>query len=356
MSMIDHWTFTSMRSARGIMSVTLAALLVACGNVANTSAPVGTPTVLMEPVVPPAATSTYEPTNTAEPTATPPATETAAPAPTMTEAVATPTMETDASVVPSNVVTDEAIRLVVEHSGIAEEELTVLSVEEVTWSNSAVGCPQPDRAYLDRIVPGIRVIVEGRGQTFYVHGGETGSLFVCETPEEPVPGEGGNPDVSTGEVALAPISSATPMPTIVPSATPLPTLAPTHTPMPLLPTATFVPPTPTTGVPTMSIPANTPPAGDASSLPANPYARRAIELVAEYSGIAPENLTVVSMEEVQWRDSSLGCPKPGSMYMQVITPGTRIIVEGEGQTFSVHGRSLENLFVCDRPQPPYESR
>jgi hypothetical protein len=274
----------------------------------------------------------------------------------MTEAAATPTMETDASVVPANVVTDEALRLVAEHSGLAEEELKVLSVEEVTWSNSATGCPQPDRAYLDRIVPGVRVIVEGGGQTFYVHGGESGSLFVCETPEEPVPGERGNPDVSTGEVALAPISSATPIPTIAPSATPLPTLAPTHTQVPLLPTATFVPPTPTTGVPTMSIPTNTPPAGDASSLPANPYARRAVELVSEYSGIAPENLTVVSMEEVQWRDSSLGCPKPGSMYMQVITPGTRIIVAGEGQTFSVHGRSLENLFVCDRPQPPYQSR
>jgi hypothetical protein len=274
----------------------------------------------------------------------------------MTEAATTPTTETDASAVPSNVVTDEAVRLVAEHSGLAEEDLKVLSVEEVTWSNSAIGCPQPDRAYLDRIVPGVRVIVEGGGQMFYVHGGEAGNLFVCETPEEPVPGGRGDPDVSTGEVALAPMPSATPIPTIVPSATPFPTLAPTHTPVPLLPTATFVPPTPTTGVPTMSIPTNTPPAGDASSLPANPYARRAVELVSQYSGIAPENLTVVSMEEVQWRDSSLGCPKPGSMYMQVITPGTRIIVEGDGQTFSVHGRSLENLFVCDRPQPPYESR
>lgn len=356
MSTIDHWTFTSIRGARGIMAVAVAALLVACGNAANTSAPVGTPTVLMEPMVPPVATSTPESTNTTEPTATPPATETAPPAPTMTEAATTPTTETDASVVPSNVVTDEALRLVAEHSGIAEEELKVLSVEEVTWSSSAIGCPQPDRAYLDRIVPGIRVIVEGQGQTYYVHGGEAGSLFVCDTPEEPVPGERGNPDVSTGEVALAPISSATPIPTIAPSATPLPTLAPTHTLVTLLPTATFVPPTPTTGVPTMSIPTNTPPSGDANSLPANPYARRAIELVSEYSGITPENLTVVSMEEVQWRDSSLGCPKPGSMYMQVITPGTRIIVEGEGQTFSVHGRSLENLFVCDRPQPPYQSR
>jgi hypothetical protein len=251
-------------------------------------------------------------------------------------------------------VTDEAVQLVAEHSGIAEEDLKVLSVEEVTWPSSAVGCPQPDRAYLDRIVPGVRVIVEGGGQTFYVHGSETGSLFVCETPEQPVPGERGDPDVSTGEVALVPMSSATP--TIVPSATPLPTLAPSHTPAALLPTATFVPPTPTTGVPTMSIPTNTPPAGNESNLPANPYARRAVELVSQYSGIAPENLTVVSMEEVSWRDSSLGCPKPGSMYMQVITPGTRIIVEGERQTFNVHGRSLENLFVCDRPQPPYESR
>lgn len=36
---------------------------------------------------------------------------------------------------------------------------------------------------------------------------------------------------------------------------------------------------------------------------------------------------VVSAEAVTWNDSSLGCPKPGMMYSQVITPGMKVVVK-----------------------------
>jgi len=47
-------------------------------------------------------------------------------------------------------------------------------------------------------------------------------------------------------------------------------------------------------------------------------------------------ITLVRAEEVQWSDSSLGCPKPGMMYAQVITPGYRIVLEHAGQEFDYH--------------------
>lgn len=43
--------------------------------------------------------------------------------------------------------------------------------------------------------------------------------------------------------------------------------------------------------------------------------------------------TVVSAESVTWNDSSLGCPKPGTMYSQVITPGMKVVVGADGRTF-----------------------
>jgi hypothetical protein len=81
-------------------------------------------------------------------------------------------------------------------------------------------------------------------------------------------------------------------------------------------------------------------------------ASRAIQLVAEHTGIPAEQLTVVAQEEVDWPDSSMGCPQPGLNYLQVITPGVRILVEGAGRTFYVHGDTQAHLFLCDNPQAP----
>jgi hypothetical protein len=50
--------------------------------------------------------------------------------------------------------------------------------------------------------------------------------------------------------------------------------------------------------------------------------------------------TVVSAESVTWNDSSLGCPRPGMMYSQVITPGMRVVVTVDAKTYDYRfGRS-----------------
>jgi hypothetical protein len=43
--------------------------------------------------------------------------------------------------------------------------------------------------------------------------------------------------------------------------------------------------------------------------------------------------TVTSAVAVTWNDSSLGCPQPGMMYTQVITPGLRVMVEADGKSY-----------------------
>ncbi len=52
--------------------------------------------------------------------------------------------------------------------------------------------------------------------------------------------------------------------------------------------------------------------------------------VAQKLGVAATELTVVSAEEVEWSDASLGCPEPGMFYAQVITPGWRVIYKDAG--------------------------
>lgn len=42
------------------------------------------------------------------------------------------------------------------------------------------------------------------------------------------------------------------------------------------------------------------------------------------------------VEEVTWPDASLGCPEPGMIYAQVLTPGYRFKLQGGGQVYTYH--------------------
>jgi hypothetical protein len=58
-------------------------------------------------------------------------------------------------------------------------------------------------------------------------------------------------------------------------------------------------------------------------------------------------LRVASVEAVTWRDSSLGCPQDGMLYMQVLVPGHRVrIVAPDGTAFDYHLGSRERWVHC----------
>jgi hypothetical protein len=81
--------------------------------------------------------------------------------------------------------------------------------------------------------------------------------------------------------------------------------------------------TPTTA--TSSIPAGSQPAVDA-----------AVSELARQTAMDAGEISVISVEATDWPDPSLGCPKPGLMYPQVITPGYRIVLETQGATYEYH--------------------
>lgn len=75
--------------------------------------------------------------------------------------------------------------------GVAVDEVTVAGVEQVTWRDGSLGCPQPGMAYTQALVDGVRVVLEAGGQTYHYHAGGNGAAFYCADPQEPLPRDGG---------------------------------------------------------------------------------------------------------------------------------------------------------------------
>lgn len=78
----------------------------------------------------------------------------------------------------------------------------------------------------------------------------------------------------------------------------------------------------------------------------------AVDDLAHRLGVDPSDITVVSSEEVTWRDGSLGCPRPGMMYTQVLTNGSRVVLESDGKRYEYHAGGRRSAFLCENPEPP----
>jgi hypothetical protein len=58
-------------------------------------------------------------------------------------------------------------------------------------------------------------------------------------------------------------------------------------------------------------------------------------------GIDEDQVQVQSVEAVEWPDASLGCPQPGMMYAQVVTPGYRLVLTANGQSYTYHSDRIQ---------------
>ena len=73
----------------------------------------------------------------------------------------------------------------------------------------------------------------------------------------------------------------------------------------------------------------------------------AVQDLAQRQGVAPGAVRVLAVETVEWPDTSLGCPQPGMMYAQVITPGYRLVLEAGGQTYEYHTDQGRFAVLCE---------
>lgn len=76
---------------------------------------------------------------------------------------------------------------------------------------------------------------------------------------------------------------------------------------------------------------------------------------AERTGVAEEDVEVVSFEMVTWPDGALGCPEPGESYTMALVEGYRLVVEAGGEELTYHGALGDDPFYCEDPQEPAES-
>ncbi len=71
--------------------------------------------------------------------------------------------------------------------------------------------------------------------------------------------------------------------------------------------------------------------------------------LAKREGVAVDQISVVSVSAVQWPTSALGCPQPGVMYSQIVTPGYRIVLEANGVTYEYHSDRGRRAVYCAKP-------
>jgi hypothetical protein len=73
---------------------------------------------------------------------------------------------------------------------------------------------------------------------------------------------------------------------------------------------------------------------------------QAIADLAARLDVDPTTIEVVSVDEVDWPDASIGCPQPGMVYAQVITNGSKIVLRHDDVEYDYHQAGLQPVFYC----------
>jgi hypothetical protein len=78
----------------------------------------------------------------------------------------------------------------------------------------------------------------------------------------------------------------------------------------------------------------------------------AIADAATRVGADPAAVTVVTAEAVTWPDGALGCPEPGHMYTQMVTPGYHVVVDAGGTRLDYRAGRQGTVSLCANPRGP----
>ena len=79
---------------------------------------------------------------------------------------------------------------------------------------------------------------------------------------------------------------------------------------------------------------------------------RAVSDLAQRLGVSEDDVQVVSVEEVEWSDSSLGCPAEEMDYAQVITPGYEVTLQVDDDVYSYHSDEGLLMVLCGEDGTP----
>lgn len=86
--------------------------------------------------------------------------------------------------------TETAVADLAASEDVDPERIEVVTAEEVTWADGALGCPEPDRLYTQALVPGYRVVLAVDGEEVHYHGAVGDTATRCDDPEPPAETDG----------------------------------------------------------------------------------------------------------------------------------------------------------------------
>jgi hypothetical protein len=76
----------------------------------------------------------------------------------------------------------------------------------------------------------------------------------------------------------------------------------------------------------------------------------AVSDAATRAGVDPTEVVVLTAEAVTFPNGGLGCPEPGMMYTDVLTPGYRVVVEAGGREYDYRaGARGGEIRWCENP-------
>jgi len=62
---------------------------------------------------------------------------------------------------------------------VAQSAVVLTRAEQVTWPDASIGCPEPNRAYLQALVPGFRVVASTTAGEMLYHTDTRGNVMNC---------------------------------------------------------------------------------------------------------------------------------------------------------------------------------
>ena len=81
----------------------------------------------------------------------------------------------------------------------------------------------------------------------------------------------------------------------------------------------------------------------------NPLVIQAKEDLAERLDVPMSEIELLKIEEVTWRDGSLGCPQPSMFYTQALVNGSLIQLLHDENIFQYHSGRSGAPFLCENP-------
>jgi hypothetical protein len=112
-------------------------------------------------------------------------------------------------------------------------------------------------------------------------------------------------------------------------------------------TPTVTPPTATPLAPPIASPIPSTLPGPNTVADSQQAVNQALQNAAAHLSIGAGELRVDTVEARQWPDSSLGCPQPGTLYSQIVTPGFLIVIStSSGKQLEYHSDARGRVMLC----------